>query len=269
MAQKEKQRKDTLESLQTLEVQTLDRQAAIRGEIESANTRRETILLRMAEGDPSASAEIKVFDENIAKLNTEYQSLDVLLKSLPARRDFVQGEEIEAALPKMEQFANSLPVFIGEVEAKIKQLNTASKDFRDFMQKASEFKGFSNLALMSDVLATGSYVMESSAPRPGVASDAKPVPVELEIIAAFFDDKKCTALIERMKSTIVLRIERMRDHSQRLKGKDMPALKWAYCPGCYEDFNGGPDNQGRCHCSKCGKTFAAEKVPGMIVPQGS
>lgn len=269
MAQKEKQRKDTFESLQTLEVQTLERQAAIRGEIESANTRREAILLRMAEGDTSASTEIKAFDENIAKLNIEYQSLDVLLKSLPARRDFVQGEEIEAALPKMEQFANSLPVFIGEIEAKIKQLNTASKDFRDFMQKASEFKGFNNLALMSDVLSAGSYALEASTPRPGVVSDVKPVSTDLILIAAFFDDENAAALIERMTSTITKRIERMRDHSQRLKGKDMPALEWAYCPGCYEDFNGGPDNQGRCHCSRCGKTFAAEKVPGMIIPQGN
>ncbi len=269
MAQKDKQRKDSFESLQSLENETLERQIAIKAKIEEAHSGRENILLRLAENDQSATADLKSLDENISKLYIELQSLDVLLKTLPARHDYVQGEEIETALPKMEQFANSLPVFVGEVKAKIKQLNAASKDFRNFMQKANEFKGFSNLALMSDVLATGSYVMESSAPRPGVASDAKPVPVELEIIAAFFDDEKCTALIERMKSTIVLRIERMRDHSQRLKGKDMPVLEWAYCPGCYENMNGGPDSQGRCHCSRCGKTFAAEKVPGMIIPQGS
>lgn len=269
MAQKDKQRKDTFESLKTLEIETLERQAAIKVQIEEENKGRENILLRLAEKDPSAAADLKTLDENVSKLNIEFQSLDVLLKSLPARHDYVQGEEIEAALPKMEQFANSLPVFALEVKAKIKQLNAASKDFRIFMQKADEVKGFNNLALMSDVLSAGSYALESSTPRPGVASDAKPIPAELIVIAAFFDDENAKTLIERMTSTVTKRIERMRDHSRRLKGKDMPVLEWAYCPGCYENMNGGPDNQGRCHCSRCGKTFAAEKVPGMIVPQGS
>lgn len=269
MAQKEKQRKDTFESLKTLELETLERQAAIRVQIEEENKGRETILLRLAEQDPSASADLKALDENVNKLNIEHQSLDVLLKSLPMRHDYVQGEEIETTLPKMEQFVKDLPIFVAEIKAKMKPLISAVKDFNVLMQKNEECKGFDNLALMQSVLAAGSYAMESSTSKAGAAADLKPVPIELVVIAAFFDSENASTLIERMTTTITKRIERMRDHSQRLKGKDMPVLEWAYCPGCYENMTGGPDNQGRCHCWRCGKTFSAEKVPGMIIAQGS
>lgn len=267
MAQKYKQRKDTFESLQSLENETLERQMTIKVKIEESNSERENILLRLAESDTSAAADLRALDENVSRLHIELQSLDVLLKTLPARRDFVQGEEIESVVPKIEQLIADVPTLVDEIKSKLSPLISAIQDFHIHLENFGGIKGFEGLGLVGQLFSTGMNAIH--VPSPGVVSDAEPIHTDLILIAAFFNEDKSALLIERIQATIAERLEKLRDHAQRLKGKSLPAPRWAYCPGCYENMNGGPDNQGRCHCSKCGKTFAAEKIPGMIVHQGS
>lgn len=257
--------RDTIQSLDAMEKRGMSRLLAIERERAALGAKREELLLQLAEGDQTAKAKLEKCDASIADLNVERESIESLLRSLPARRDWAQGVEIENRVPKIEQLIKELPGYVEGVKASMPPVISAVQRFRSYIHTVEETEGLTRLPLFMKMISAGQSVVESSNLRPSVASEPKSVPIDLLLIAFFFDDEINVKVIDHAKAEIGKRIERMKDHARRLKKETTSVLDWAYCPGCYEQSISGSDNQGRCYCRSCGKTFAAEKVPGAIV----
>ncbi|MCC6568934.1 MAG: hypothetical protein IT315_06830 [Anaerolineales bacterium] len=231
---------------------------------EMLQAKRGDLLLAIGDGKKDKS-ELESIEKEIKDCNLEIETTQSVLAAIPRRRDWAQSVEIEKQVQKIEQLVNELPGYVEDVKAAMMLVIPVVQRFRSYIRTVEETEGLNRLALMMEMISAGQNVVESSIPRPGVASDPKPVPIDLYLIAFFFDDEINVKLINKVKVEVDKRIERMRNHARFLKRENTSAPQWAYCPGCYELMTGGPDNQGRSHCGKCGKTFAAEKVPGAIV----
>jgi hypothetical protein len=259
--------RDTGQTLDATEKRGRSRLLAIEGEREALGIEREGLLLQLAEGDLAAKAKLEKCDASIATLGIERESIESLLRSLPARRDAVRAEDVEALIPRIEKLVEEIPALVAEIKSKLEPLVSAIRKLKVQLDAFEDFPEVRMLSLGSSLFWAGKNALNASTPQAGVASDGSEMPVDLILTAVFFDEYRTDGLIGEMQARIADRVERMRDHARRLKGEDMPPPQYAYCPNCYENMQGGPDNQGRCHCGKCGKTFAAEKVPGALVAE--
>jgi hypothetical protein len=224
-----------------------------RAETEVLNNKRPGLLLRMAEDDKTAFSELQKIDVDIARLKTEAEAIETLLKAIPARKDYARGVEIEAVIPTIEKMEAEIPALVDDVHQKAEALILANDKLYGYLGNFDSIDETQSLALKSEFINAGINELQSygSLGSPGGRTSAD---LEMVLLQMTYDKEKLSAWAENARLSVAKRLDKIRDHIQRLKGKELPSFKIVYCPHCYEDV-GYPSSGEKYTCRKCNKTF--------------
>ena len=220
-----------------------------REELKALQDRRAPILLRIAEEDPSASADLKTIKDDISKVEERIEGLEILLKTIPAKKDYARGVELEAVIPQVEKVEDELSGLVKDVEKKAAALQSACEKLDNHLPKFHELipiklsffdAGISNVVHVGRVL-SASY-------QTGISVDNGVV-----YGAIAMDKTELSAWLNNTRNSIAKRLGRAREHVRRLKGEEFPDPP-TYCPHCFADTLVWRE-PGKNYCSNCGKGF--------------
>jgi hypothetical protein len=218
---------------------------------------RADILMLMAEGDESAYEDLKECDENTVRANAEIESIKLLLGTVPARRAYSEGVELERLIPKAERVSSDISSLVADVRRKSTLLELSCEKLDSHLKKFGKIKvtegvnpslhfaGVRNLRHLGSIL--------SSSAISGIKFDDDNGAV---FGAIAMDKSGFSAWIDDITQNVEKRLGRAQEHASRLKGEyleDLPEYQ-TYCPHCFVDTQPWRE-EGKNLCTKCMKAF--------------
>lgn len=247
----------SLQELGKIEAQKKEQRHRAEAEIEALNARRSELLAEMEGEVQPALPELEKNAARISHLKLEIESIDAFLRTIPARKDYALGSEIETSIPGIERKAAEIPAMVADINKKAAALIAANNKLFDFLGEFDDLKATQSLELKSTFWGDGFNTLRNFGSIGGVASDNKPLDVDIILMGSVYDKDRLSAWLDKVQSSVVQRIERMRDHARQLKGEGSPESPWVYCPKCYEMAS--PTRGNNYRCLQCGYTFSAAK----------
>ena len=249
-----KKKEFTLQDWELLEAQKNEQLRNVRESIETLIAGRPAILLRMAEEDQAAFAELKENDMSIVRLKTEAESIEMLLKTIPARKAYARGVAIEALIPQIKKLDDKFPTLVADIEEKAAALFTASRNLDDYLQKFDEIDATRSLNLHS-TLWRASIAAILNVFSPASDYDSRPINNDLIRARLVLDGENFSALIADMRKSVADQVARMRETARRLKGETEETADPTYCPSCYSTDIHWSGIENKYTCQSCNNKF--------------
>ncbi len=248
----------TLSKLEELEAQKKDELQKALEEKKMLERQRLDLLLRLEEGDDAARPELSKTKSRILELDQKVEGVELFLKTMPAKKNYVRGLELESQLPNFQKIKKGIVPLLNEIKEKAAALNLANRKLYSLLKEFDETKEVKQLrlTLSSDFYFRGLDELHS-VPRfmPGVAGSGEgEIDRDLVLVALTYSKDNLSTWFEAIQEIIDTRLVRMRDYIGRLKGEISTPPELPYCPDCYSHVS-SPDKSGRSQCKGCGKTI--------------
>ncbi|RJP51154.1 MAG: hypothetical protein C4583_09195 [Anaerolineaceae bacterium] len=246
----------TVAELEKLEAEDKARLETIRVTIEAEHVRQLEIKNVLAEEYKATSPELEQSKATISSLEDEADIVQIRLNSFAKKKDFARGVEIEKVeIPKLKMLSANLGDLVAEVKTTAAPMIAASNKLFDHLEGFENQDATKSLRLQSEFLDIGVSRLRVLAPsNDRVYRDPQRIDLDIVLLAMTYDGEKLEAWLKQAQTSLEKRVEKMRYHAKRLKGEDVPAPKWEYCPHCYEYID-RLEPKGKNRCTKCRKTF--------------
>jgi hypothetical protein len=230
--------------LEKFEAEKRQRLAEIETGCAALAAKRPALLLAMGEGDSEAERELQGIDADAGKLKLEAESLRAVLATIPARKAYARGVELEAALPGFDRAEAELQPLIDRVLKAAEKLHAEGEKLLEGLasfdavnqgipvEKGSNQKGAgaalaelfglgAALNLKQSLLNVGADWIINLAPimAPGINGGQKPFPTAEALLLMTGDPSKLTKWLDIVRKDIEKRREDLKQRARKLKGE--------------------------------------------------
>ena len=236
----------TLPELDALEASLSSKLETIKSKLKKAEARYVEVLLNIDESPDSKSAKKELEEIQIQRrtLAEEVESIEALLRTMPARRKHARADEIEEEIKSFQLLKDRLIAIAPNLDAAAEAFVLAKKEYYLILCEIKKKGGYALDSFYPDVNAE--YSLPFFMKKHGLLKHSQHNNPKSQV-ESMDDSTGIGVLLDRL-------FFNMRESIKQLRGEKINNVM-GHCPRCYSPGRYATPTSEKVICSKCGTTI--------------